>query len=138
MLIAIQTDGQENASVEYKQADLVALVKEKTAEGWTFVFLGAGIDSFAVARAMGIPVAGTMTYDRNKSGAAFSAATRSAVVYASSGVSLDAAFTSEERLSTGGHMPTDPQQAAQGTPVPQPATTSASKPKTKIVDDIKL
>ena len=45
VVIVMQTDGQENVSVEYTTADLAALIKEKEAAGWQFVFLGAGLDA---------------------------------------------------------------------------------------------
>ena len=60
VLVVIQTDGYENASVEYTSADLTALIKEKTATGWQFVFLGAGLDAFDAARDAGIQ------FDRRK------------------------------------------------------------------------
>lgn len=46
VLVVIQTDGYENVSVEYTAADLASLIKEKTAAGWQFVSLGAGLDAF--------------------------------------------------------------------------------------------
>ena len=60
VLVVIQTDGYENASVEYTSADLTALIKEKTAAGWQFVFLGAGLDAFDAAHDAGIQ------FDRRK------------------------------------------------------------------------
>ena len=54
VLVVIQTDGYENASVEFTSAYLTALIKEKTAAGWQFVFLGAGLDAFDAARDAGI------------------------------------------------------------------------------------
>jgi len=47
------TDGQENQSREYTVTDIRSLVKAKEADGWTFSFLGAGLDAYAEARAMG-------------------------------------------------------------------------------------
>jgi len=47
------TDGQENQSREYRWADIKALVEAKQADGWTFVFMGAGLDAYADARRMG-------------------------------------------------------------------------------------
>src|SRR5688500_7733102 len=38
------TDGHENQSREYRRSDIAALLKAKEADGWTFAFLGAGID----------------------------------------------------------------------------------------------
>jgi hypothetical protein len=47
------TDGYENASHEHSRADILRMVKEKEAAGWTFAFLGAGIDAYAEAGAIG-------------------------------------------------------------------------------------
>lgn len=47
------TDGQENQSREFTRAQIVGLVKDKTNQGWSFVFLGAGLDAYAEARGMG-------------------------------------------------------------------------------------
>ena len=41
VIIAVQTDGYENASREFTNAQLVQLVKEKTAAGWLVFFTGA-------------------------------------------------------------------------------------------------
>jgi hypothetical protein len=50
----IMTDGLENASREYLSASLKQLIEERTAGGWEFNFVGAGIDNFAEAQAIGI------------------------------------------------------------------------------------
>ena len=47
------TDGHENQSREYGRRDIMRLVKEKEARGWTFAFLGAGLDAYGEAGAMG-------------------------------------------------------------------------------------
>ena len=47
------TDGEENQSREYTRDAIVAWCAEKQAQGWSFVFLGAGLDAYAEARAMG-------------------------------------------------------------------------------------
>jgi hypothetical protein len=54
VVVVIQTDGQENCSVEYDAGDLALLVKEKEQAGWQFVFLGAGLDAFDAARHAGL------------------------------------------------------------------------------------
>lgn len=73
VVVVMQTDGLENVSVEYTNADLAALMKEKDAAGWQFVFLGAGVDAFAAARAAGmhIPAERIVSYSRGLSRAAF-------------------------------------------------------------------
>lgn len=62
IIVAIQTDGFENASTEYTFGALNALITEKTAQGWQFNFMGAGIDAYNQAAAMGISRGQTMSY----------------------------------------------------------------------------
>lgn len=73
VVIVMQTDGEENVSVEYTNRDLAALIKEKKAAGWEFVFLGAGLDAFEAARAAGIHLSAdhVMSYSRSLSKGAF-------------------------------------------------------------------
>ena len=53
-LIIVQTDGQENASQEWGQKQLLAKVKElEKTKLWTFVFLGEGIDQDRLTSAVG-------------------------------------------------------------------------------------
>jgi hypothetical protein len=75
VLVVIQTDGDENCSVEHTVADLALLVKEKTAAGWQFVFLGAGLDAFATARDAGLHIdpRNTVAYDTDSSKEMFQA-----------------------------------------------------------------
>ena len=40
------TDGQENASIEAKLDTINALIKQKESEGWAFVYLGIGPESW--------------------------------------------------------------------------------------------
>ena len=54
VVVVIQTDGQENCSREHTSADLAAKIREREAAGWQFLFLGAGVDAFAVAQHAGI------------------------------------------------------------------------------------
>ena len=46
VLVAIFTDGQENSSREIGIAELTALIKEKEAAGWAFVYLGVALDAW--------------------------------------------------------------------------------------------
>lgn len=63
VLIVINTDGQENASIEYTLENVRALIKQRTDEGWEFAFMGAGIDAFSDAKSLGIGRQSTMSYD---------------------------------------------------------------------------
>lgn len=69
VVVAIQTDGQENCSVEFDAADLAQLVKEKEEAGWQFLFLGAGLDAFEAATYAGLRLAENrvLSYDRGMS-----------------------------------------------------------------------
>lgn len=49
----IMTDGYENASTEFSKEAIKTLVESRTTGGWQFSFVGAGVDNFADARAMG-------------------------------------------------------------------------------------
>jgi hypothetical protein len=44
VVIVVYTDGRENASKNWTFAEVDALIAEKTAEGWTFVWLGESLD----------------------------------------------------------------------------------------------
>jgi len=134
VLIVIQTDGHENASVEFKRDDLVALVKEKTAAGWQFVFLGAGIDAFDAAMSYGITAQNTLSYSRDTSAATFAAAAMNTAEYARTGASASLSWTRDQRAATGDHQPPpDPNATAKVPPAaPVPPTKKA------IVEDIKL
>lgn len=62
VIFVINTDGYENASVEYTNEKIKELVeKMKNKRKWEFVFLGANIDSFATGRALGVTWTGNYT-----------------------------------------------------------------------------
>jgi hypothetical protein len=55
-IVLIITDGMENASTDYTREAVKELItKCQDKHGWKFLFLGAGIDSFAEAHSIGIP-----------------------------------------------------------------------------------
>lgn len=101
VVIVVQTDGLENVSVEYDNADLAKLIKEKTAAGWEFVFLGAGIDAFAAARAAGIDLHPdrVMSYGRRSTREAFAGVAANLSAYAEDGDAKSLAFSPEQRRS---------------------------------------
>ena len=101
VLVVIQTDGYENASREYTSGDLLQLVKEKTAAGWTFVYIGAGIDAFGQAKEYGFAAAQTMSYGRGKSRETFISMASNTSALAASGNSKSMNFTGAQRASSG-------------------------------------
>jgi hypothetical protein len=64
VVICIQTDGHENASTEHTWDELNALIKQKTAAGWQFNFLGTGIDAYDTGSRMGVAAMATMASGR--------------------------------------------------------------------------
>lgn len=62
-IMVIVTDGQENASHEYKKAQIADMIKARQDSGkWAFMYLGANVDAFAEAGSMGIAMANTAGY----------------------------------------------------------------------------
>lgn len=85
VVICIQTDGQENSSTEHNWAELNALVKEKSGQGWQFNFMGVGIDAYDQGARMGIAPAATVAYDHRSAEATqavFAASAENAREYA--------------------------------------------------------
>lgn len=70
VVVVVITDGQENASADYTPSRVADLVKQQSeVYGWQFAFLGANIDSFAVASMLNIQASGTMDYASSAQGA---------------------------------------------------------------------
>jgi len=53
-LVAVITDGHENASQRFTRDRIADMVKARSDAGWAFIFLGANIDSFGEAHTMGM------------------------------------------------------------------------------------
>src|SRR3990167_10485586 len=63
------TDGLENTSKEFNQTQIFDLIKRKENEGnWTFVYLGANQDSFAVGGSLGFARGNTINYTSTSDG----------------------------------------------------------------------
>lgn len=102
VVIVTMTDGLENASTEFRLTQLQDLIKERTAAGWDFVFLGASIDAYRDARRFGLGDGGTMSYDAAALGAgraAYRAAARRAKAFFDTGAIED--FSPEEKQAAG-------------------------------------
>jgi len=69
VLFIVITDGQENCSRDYKQADIKKLVEQQENDyKWNFIYLGANVDSFAESATVGIRGANTLNYDASSKG----------------------------------------------------------------------
>ena len=57
IVVVVVTDGQENASKEFRYADIKKLVtQQQETYKWQFVFQGANLDAFATSTLLGIPL----------------------------------------------------------------------------------
>ncbi len=68
VIVAIMTDGHENASQEWTHPAIKALVEQQTGQwGWQFLYMGADQDAIEVGRNIGVAAANSVTYGRGKS-----------------------------------------------------------------------
>lgn len=68
VIVAIMTDGHENASREWTGPAIKALVEQQTTQyGWDFMYLGADQDAVEVGAALGVQRDHALTYSRGKS-----------------------------------------------------------------------
>ena len=104
VIVAIMTDGLENASKEWTGPSIKALVTQQTnVFGWTFMYMGADQDAIEVGESLGIARDHAVTYSRSKSAAAMATASGKIARLRAARVAAPAAkmeaFTEEERSS---------------------------------------
>ena len=68
-VVAVYTDGEENQSVRFSDSDVRRLIEAKKEEGWTFVFLGAGLDAYAEGGRIAVGVGSTQSFAPDGHGA---------------------------------------------------------------------
>jgi len=62
VIITIMTDGAENSSNKYNNEQIKSMVKAAETKDWTFNFLGANIDAFAVGSTFGMNASNSTSY----------------------------------------------------------------------------
>ena len=67
-LVAITTDGMENASRRFGSDRVKRMIKEKEDEGWEFLFLAANIDAVETAERIGIRADRAANYSATEDG----------------------------------------------------------------------
>ncbi|MEU3452126.1 hypothetical protein ABZ671_00585 [Micromonospora sp. NPDC006766] len=106
VLLVVHTDGQENRSREYTREQIAGMIRQREAGGrWSFMFLGAGPDTWQQAGAMGFSRASTVALDASGTAtkgsySGLAAATRS---YSRGGSAADSAVTVAD--AAGGYVP---------------------------------
>lgn len=68
VLVAIVTDGYENSSGEYNINSIKELIKEREINDWSFIYLAANQDAFAVGGSFGICGGNTYTFTATSDG----------------------------------------------------------------------
>lgn len=103
VVFVIVTDGQENASKEFKREQIKAMIERQQKEyNWQFTFLGANQDAFAEAGSIGVSLHAVGLYHTDKSRQAFGAASSNVTrmrTASASGQSVDNSYTDEELKS---------------------------------------
>lgn len=102
-VLAIMTDGLENASREYTKESLRALLERKQKdEGWLVLYLGANHDSWAQAQHLGLHAGNTASFAKaslaETSNAMFARAKRYAMAPAPAAEAAQGGFSREERV----------------------------------------
>ena len=101
-ILAVMTDGLENASREYTKDTIKMLLDRKQKEeGWLVLYLGATHDAWAQARAMGLHAGNVAAFDKGAVGVSMAAiGTRSkryAMAADAAGEAASGGFTEGER-----------------------------------------
>jgi len=69
VIVAIVTDGQENASCEFRKSVIERMIRSKTdEEHWSFVFLSADLDAFNDAESLGFAANARLLYKKDRKG----------------------------------------------------------------------
>ena len=71
VVLAVMTDGFENASHKYDGQTLKEKVEEVQEKGWQVVFLGADIDAFTLGGSLGVKGGATASVGRYQTGETF-------------------------------------------------------------------
>jgi len=88
VLVAILTDGQENASKDYTRERIGAMIEhQRTIYQWEFLFLAADQDAIGAATRLSIPAQNAVNYSNTKAGnqAAFEKLSNSTARYRTTG-----------------------------------------------------
>jgi hypothetical protein len=102
VILAIQTDGEENTSKKYKWDDLRRAVSAKEEMGWEIIFMAAGLDAVHQADKFGLHSSKTLAYGTDQASTMEAFRTTGAKTRAfSTGEAKDMAYSTDERLRSG-------------------------------------
>lgn len=67
VIVAVQTDGQENASREFNREQVFQMIRHQEDKySWQFVFLAADQDAIAAGASMGFAASAALDYDKDR------------------------------------------------------------------------
>lgn len=100
VIMAIITDGHENASSKFTRAQVFKMItRQRESYNWQFTFIGANQDAIGEAGALGIPAAAAINYMQSPIGTAnVFAAMSNSVTRSRSGAS-SMSYTVEEQMA---------------------------------------
>ncbi len=111
VIVAIMTDGMENASREFTYAQIRALIEQQTDDyAWQFLYMGANQDAIEVGARIGVAADHSITYAPDAAAEAFAASSASMASYRdamAAGMPAPEArrrsrFTDDQRKQAGG------------------------------------
>lgn len=108
VIFMIITDGQENASVKYGQAQIRKMIAEqKDKYSWEFVFLGANFDAFGAGNRLGATAMGQYHCNAKSVGAMYNALSEN-IADVRCGIKADMTFTAaqQQKMDPGGKTST--------------------------------
>jgi Mg-chelatase subunit ChlD len=103
VIFAVVTDGLENSSREWSRDKVMEAVKERSATGWQFTFLGANQDAIREGGHLGVRPRAAMTYAPTATGVRGAMSSLSASVRrVRSGTAGTLSYSEDERRSSDG------------------------------------
>jgi len=89
VIVAIMTDGMENASREYTLDTISNMISTHRSDDYEFIFLAANQDAIQTGSTLGISGSGCITYTADSTGVAYMSSNLSSRVSSFRGVSYD-------------------------------------------------
>jgi hypothetical protein len=65
VVFVIITDGDENASHEFKREQIFKMIENQTKKGWKFIFLGANQDAISAGASFGVSAQNSVNFNAN-------------------------------------------------------------------------
>lgn len=109
VIVLILTDGQENSSVEFSGEQIKQMIKtQQEVYNWSFVFIGAGIDAYAMGHAYGLNANAIISGSRGQMKGAYGAVsaytTRTRAADSDLYTSGSLGFSSLEKVGAGDNL----------------------------------